>query len=284
MRLSVVIPVYNEAAVLDELTRRARAAALACGVNAEVLVVDDASTDGTEALAARLADDVVRFVRLAENRGQTGATLAGVARARGRVVVVLDGDLQDPPEVIPALYAALRDHPVAAVAYAVKRERREGASARAAFALYHGLQRAFGAHDLPPGAGSFCAFRARALPALLDGPPSRANLATLLARQGAASVSVPYTKERRAAGDSRVGAWGLCREALDSLAATGALANGARAAALGWTAASSLLAPHAWLGPSVLASSLCGVATVALASAYERRVTPERAAGAQRAR
>ncbi len=202
MKLSVVIPVYNEAEVLEELTRRARAAALACGVNAEVLVVDDASTDATAAMAGRLSDGVVRFVRLAENRGQTGATLEGVARARGRVVVVLDGDLQDPPEVIPALYAALRDDPVAAVAYAVKRERREDVPARAAFALYHGLQRAFGACDVPLGAGSFCAFRARARHALLDGPRSRANLATLLARQGMASVSVSYTKERRAAGDS----------------------------------------------------------------------------------
>ncbi len=66
MKLSVVIPVYNEAAVLPELARRARAAALSCDAEAEVILVDDASRDATRALAPALADAVVRFVHLAD--------------------------------------------------------------------------------------------------------------------------------------------------------------------------------------------------------------------------
>lgn len=274
MRLSVVIPVFNEAAVLGELARRARAAALACDPASEVILVDDASTDATRALAAGLTDAVVRFVHLDANRGQTGATLAGIARARGRVVAVLDGDLQDPPEHVSALFAALRAHPEASVAYAVKRERAEAPGARAALALYHGLQRAFGDLALPPDAGSFCAFRAGLIEGLFAAPPSRANLATLLAGQRAPFVAVPYAKGRRADGGSHVGAWGLCREAIDSLAATGALGNGARAAAVGWTLASAALAPQAWRGPSALAAASLGAALVALAAHHQRRLAP----------
>ncbi|MFO0601697.1 MAG: glycosyltransferase [Polyangiales bacterium] len=272
MKLSVVIPVYNEAAVLPELTRRARAAALACDAEAEVILVDDASGDATRALAPALSDAVVRFVHLAQNRGQTGATLEGVAHARGRVVAVLDGDLQDPPEHVVALYAALAANPAADVAYAVKRSRRESPGARAAFALYHALQAAFGELPLPAGAGSYCAFRAGLRGGLLARPTSRANLATLLATGRAPFVAVPYDKDQRAEGDSRVGAWGLCREALDSLAATGALRRGALAVAVGLAAGAAAFAPHALRFPTATAGAGVGALAVVLATARERRV------------
>jgi glycosyltransferase involved in cell wall biosynthesis len=284
MKLSVVIPVFNEAAVLGELARRARAAALACAAAAEVIFVDDASTDATRALAAGLADAVVRFVHLDSNRGQTGATLEGVARARGRVVVVLDGDLQDPPEHIPALYAALEAEPAAAVAYAVKRARHEPLGSRAAFALYHALQGAFGDLALPSDAGSFCAFRAGLAEGLLAAPRSRANLATLLAGQRRRYVAVPYEKHARADGRSRVGAAGLCREALDSLAATGALGNLARAAAVASAGLSVAVAPQVWRAHAGLAALAVGAVGVALAAHRERRFAAERAAGAGAAR
>jgi glycosyltransferase involved in cell wall biosynthesis len=252
MRLSVVIPVFNEAVVLPELARRARAAALQCGDDVEVILVDDASRDATRDLAVRLSDDVVRFVHLPHNRGQTGATLEGIARARGALIAVLDGDLQDPPELVAELVAALTARPDVDVAYAVKRGRAEPVATRALFAVYHALQSAFGDFPMPAGAGSYCAFRARLRDALLAAPRSRANLATLVAAQRPPCVAVPYRKERRVDGESRVGAWGLCREAIDSLAATGALGHGSRALSIG----------------------LLGAATVAAATAYERRRAP----------
>lgn len=224
MELSVVIPVHDEAAVLAELVTRVRAAA-SCAASAEVILVDDASRDETASLAPTLSDDVVRFVHLAAQHGQTGATLAGLALARGAITVVLDGDLQDPPEHIADLVAALRARADCDVAFAVKTSRAESRGARAAFALYHAAQRVFGDRSTPPDAGSFCAFRAAVREAVLAAPPSRANVATLVGRRGARFVSVPYDKAARARGESQVGAAGLVREALDSLAMTGALAR-----------------------------------------------------------
>lgn len=278
MRLSVVIPVFNEAAVLPELARRARAAALRCGDEVEVILVDDASRDGTRDLAAGLSDDVVRFVHLDENRGQTGATLEGIARARGAVVAVLDGDLQDPPEHVAALYAALAARPNVDVAYAVKHGRAEPAPARAAFAVYHALQSAFGDFPMPAGAGSYCAFRARLRDPLLAASPSRANLATLLAAARPPFVAVPYRKERRVDGDSRVGTYGLCREALDSLAATGALGRASRAVVIGLLGAATLAPPGLRIATMTAAAAL-GAASVAAVAAYQRRHAPCSPAG-----
>ena len=99
--LSVVVPMYNEEAVLPLLVERLRPAADGWGVSYEVLCVDDGSTDGTPVLLQRLRREwpQVRVVRLRANAGHQAAISAGLARARGQWVVTLDADLQDPPEV-----------------------------------------------------------------------------------------------------------------------------------------------------------------------------------------
>ncbi len=108
-QLSIVVPLYNEMATLDELHRRLTAVLLLIGQPAEIIYVDDGSRDGTrealEALAER--DPMVRFVPLARNYGQTAALAAGFDAASGDVVVAMDGDLQHAPEEIPVLLAKL---------------------------------------------------------------------------------------------------------------------------------------------------------------------------------
>lgn len=275
MDLSVVIPIHDEAPVLAELVARVRTAAVSCAAAVEVILVDDASRDETASLAARLSDDVVRFVHLSAQHGQTGATLAGLARARGDVTVVLDGDLQDPPEHIAALVAALRDRRDRDVAFAVKTSRAESRGARAAFALYHAAQRTFGDGTMPPGAGSYCAFRASVREAVLAAPRSRANVATLVGRRGARHVAVPYEKAARHHGASQVGVAGLTREALDSLAMTGALSR--LVVAVGALATAGAV-PCVSRRRRVGAALTLGIATLAaraLARGYERRLGRE---------
>jgi len=109
--LSVVVPLFNEAGTFDELHRRLTAVLMLVGLDAEVVYVDDGSTDGTADSVAALAqrDPRVRFIRLARNYGQTAALAAGFDAAAGDVIVAMDGDLQHAPEEIPKLLAKLDD-------------------------------------------------------------------------------------------------------------------------------------------------------------------------------
>ena len=221
--LSVVAPVFNEAPILPELARRCAEAALATGLTYEVILVDDASTDETERLAPSLSHDGVRFLRLPKNRGQLGATLAGLAAAQGDYVVVLDGDLQDPPEMMGALLSRLRQGDRVEAVFAVKQRRDDPAWFRFGAAIYRWLQRRLARTALPSGAGSYCAISsllARQIAAL---PEQDANLSVIIAALGHPMATIPYIKEGRYDGRSRVGLLGLVREATGSLLLTGAL-------------------------------------------------------------
>jgi undecaprenyl-phosphate 4-deoxy-4-formamido-L-arabinose transferase len=107
--VSVIVTLYNEAGSLDELYRRAVEALGSVSRSYELLFVDDGSTDGTFACLERLAagDPRVRAIRFKRNFGQHPAMHAGLSRARGEIVVTMDGDLQNAPEDIPSLLEAV---------------------------------------------------------------------------------------------------------------------------------------------------------------------------------
>jgi undecaprenyl-phosphate 4-deoxy-4-formamido-L-arabinose transferase len=107
--VSVVVTLYDEAGTVDELYRRTAATLETLAGPWELILVDDGSVDGTWAEVERLheADARVRGVRFRRNAGQHPAMHAGLSRARGDVVVTMDGDLQNPPEEIPKLVAAV---------------------------------------------------------------------------------------------------------------------------------------------------------------------------------
>jgi glycosyltransferase involved in cell wall biosynthesis len=109
--LSIVVPLFNELATVDELHRRLTAVLFRIGMRAEIVYVDDGSSDGTadalQAIEARY--DHVRLIRLARNYGQTAALTAGFDAATGDVIVAMDGDLQHAPEEIPKLLAKLAE-------------------------------------------------------------------------------------------------------------------------------------------------------------------------------
>src|ERR687888_390139 len=107
--VSVVVTVFDEEASIDELYRRTAAALDALGRPYEIVFVDDGSRDGTFARIERLhqRDSRVRGVRFKRNFGQHPAMHAGLARARGEVVVTMDGDLQNDPADLPKLIAAV---------------------------------------------------------------------------------------------------------------------------------------------------------------------------------
>jgi len=109
--LSVVVPVYNEAECLDRLVHELSAVLSTLDRPAEVIAVDDGSTDGSfeRLVTLRATEPRLRIVRLARNYGQTPALMAGMQHARGDVIVTLDADLQNDPRDIPRLLEALTD-------------------------------------------------------------------------------------------------------------------------------------------------------------------------------
>ena len=165
--LSVVAPVYNEVATIEQFYSRVCAAL--DGLQFEIVLVDDGSTDGSDVELQKLAgnDPRVRVVQLSRNFGHQTALTAGLDHARGDAVVMLDADLQDPPELIPRML----DHWRAGcdVIYAV-REQREGESrfklttARWFYSLFDRLAQV----ELQHNSGDFRMLDRRALDALLS--------------------------------------------------------------------------------------------------------------------
>lgn len=231
--LSVVAPVYNEAAILAELASRCAAAAAAVDGRWEVLLVDDCSTDATREIALAFAADPalvgIRVLHLDRNRGQFGATRAGLAAARGETVVVLDGDLQDPPELIPALVERLRASNAVDVVFATKLRRDDPLWFRVGRWGYAALLAIPGARVVPPGAGAYSAMTASVAGRVARLGLPDANLAPVLVALGVRFDTVRYEKVARYDGVSRVGPLGLIVEAIPSFALTGALTAWARA-------------------------------------------------------
>jgi undecaprenyl-phosphate 4-deoxy-4-formamido-L-arabinose transferase len=162
--LSVVVTVLNEAGTVEELHRRTVAAL--DGLSFELVFVDDGSTDGTFAALARLheADPRVRAVRLKRNFGQHPAMHAGLARARGAAIVTMDGDLQNPPEDIPKLLAALER---ADVASGRRVGRRDSVARRLPSRAINGLLRRFTGVPISDFGCAFNAYRREAIVPLL---------------------------------------------------------------------------------------------------------------------
>lgn len=227
--LSIVAPVYNEARILPEFVARCARAAQASGLPFELVIADDASTDDTPTLLAGLPRDYrVRHCWLPTNAGQFRATQAGLREARGDWVVVLDGDLQDPPEYIPRLVEALSAAERSVVAVlAVKSRRDDPLAFTVGQFVFHRLQHALTRVALPHGAGSYCVMRRAVARRVATAELAHANLAAVVAvaacALGGQLASIPYDKGPRYDRSGRVGWRGLVAEAIGSLVVTGAL-------------------------------------------------------------
>jgi dolichol-phosphate mannosyltransferase len=200
--VSVVAPMYDEDATAADFCARVRDAL--DGLDFELLVVDDGSRDGTAAVLAReaAADERVKVITLSRNFGHQAALTAGLDYARGDVVVMMDGDLQDPPELVPAMLARWADG--ADVVYAV-RDVREGETAfkRTTARWFY---RAFGRLaqiELEPDSGDFRLMDRRALDALLAMPERNRFLRGMTVWVGFTQTAVPFRREARSAGRTK---------------------------------------------------------------------------------
>ncbi len=215
--LSVVAPVFNEEGAVVELHRRLSAALAPLGEH-EIVIVDDGSNDGTwERLRAlAVGDPHLRLVKLSRNFGHQIALTAGLDAARGEAIVCIDGDLQDPPEVIPELVAKWREG--YDVVYAV-RERRAGETRfklATASLFYKGINH-MSSIEIPKNAGDFRLLSRRALDAL-SGMPERARfLRGMTSWIGYRQIGVPYARDARFAGSTKYPLRSMLRFASDAV-------------------------------------------------------------------
>lgn len=202
--LSVVLPVYNEAQVLPALYQRLVAALDPLDEPFELLFVDDGSQDASvdQVLALRASDERVGLLALSRNFGHQTAITAGVQHARGDAVVVMDADLQDPPELVPALVARWRDG--YDVVYAVREDRRgESLAKRATASLYYRLLARVVALDMPIDAGDFRLLSRRVVDALRAMPERHRYVRGMVTWVGFQQTSVAYTRDARFAGTTK---------------------------------------------------------------------------------
>ncbi|MFI5935058.1 glycosyltransferase family 2 protein [Actinoplanes sp. NPDC051494] len=203
--LSVVVPMYNEEAVIPALVERLRPALDQLAVGYEVVAVDDGSADRTAQLLFEHGRTwpELRLVKLRHNSGHQAALTAGLQRSRGDWVVSIDADLQDPPETIAEMLRAAREQGLDVV-YGVRSDRSTDSffKRNTAGAYYRLMRRMVGA-DVPSQAGDF-RLLSREVVDVLKALPERTPVYRLLVPSlGFSSGTVPYARERRAAGETK---------------------------------------------------------------------------------
>lgn len=217
-QLSVVVPVFNEEMVLPLFHARLCQVLAACGGTHEILYIDDGSTDRSLALLEnlRLTDPAVGVARLSRNFGKERAMTAGLELARGEVVIILDADLQDPPELIPEMLDAWRK---GADVVNMQRIRREGETAfkRATAHFFYRVINRLSDVTIPNDVGDFRLFSRRAVVALNRMPESNRFMKGLFAWIGFPQVTLKYHRKARAAGVSKWPYWKLWNFALEGI-------------------------------------------------------------------
>lgn len=218
--LSIVVPCYNEKEGLGELHDRLARTCDGLGLPYEIILVNDGSTDGTWPAMLDLAAAAPQLVlvNLSRNHGHQLTLTAGLSQAAGRRVLILDADLQDPPELLPEMMRAMDDG--ADVVYGVRR-RREGETGlkRATAALFYRLIERLTDVPIPRDAGDFRLISRRALDVLLAMPERHRFVRGMVSWIGFRQVPLPYDRHPRFAGETKYPLRKMVRFALDAITA-----------------------------------------------------------------
>jgi dolichol-phosphate mannosyltransferase len=198
--ISVVVPLYNEEENVAELYRRLSDSLQALGLTYELVLVDDGSQDSTPQLMDDLEqkDGRVLPIHLSRNFGHQAAMGAGMDHAQGRAVILMDGDLQDPPEVLGRFIQLWQQG--YEVVYAVRRNRKEGVIKRAGYFCFYRLLHAISDLDIPIDSGDFCLMDRKVVDVLVHLPERLRFLRGLRTFVGFRQIGLSYDRAERSAG------------------------------------------------------------------------------------
>ncbi len=224
MKLSLVIPVFNEAEALPELLKALHPVLDRLDCDHEIVFVDDGSSDDTAAQldAAAAADERIKVLRFSRNFGHQAAITAGLDHATGDAVVMMDADLQDPPELLPEMLALYR---MGYEVVSAQRVERAGESVfkRGTAALFYGLMRRAVDARIKPQVGDFRLLSHSAVTAVAAFREQHRFLRGLIAWLGLKEAIIPFHRPPRVAGSTKYPAWRMFRFAWTAISSFSAL-------------------------------------------------------------
>ncbi len=214
---TIVIPIYNEEQTLPVLHERLMATLSGLDQPFEVILVDDGSRDRSYQLMVEIheKDPRVKVLRLSRNFGHQVAISAGMDMAEGEAIILMDGDLQDPPELLPQMIAHWKNG--YDVVYTVKKSRRESALKRFAFKSFYRILHSLSSIDIPMDAGNFSLLDRRVVDVLRTMPERNRYISGMRAWAGFQQIAIPYDRGPRFAGEPQMSLGRLIRLALDGI-------------------------------------------------------------------
>lgn len=216
--ISIVIPIYNEEEVLPALYERLTSASSFWQDEYEIVLVDDGSRDNSLKIMREIAqkDNHFTIVKLSRNFGHQAAISAGIKTAKGDAVVVMDGDLQDPPEELPRFLDKWREG--YDVVYAIRTKRKENVLKKSAYYVFYRILGWVSDISIPLDSGDFCVMDRKVVEALNYQLPENIRFVRgLRAYAGFKQIGVSYERAERAAGEVKYTFKKLMSLALDGI-------------------------------------------------------------------
>lgn len=202
--ISIIVPLYNEEAVFEQLIQRLINVLDTTNFSCEVILINDGSTDATDQLIEQICKKDNRFsgILLSRNHGHQLAVSAGLANVRGKKgAMIIDGDLQDPPELVNEFYEYLTNG--YDVIYAIRKNRKESFLKKLAYKLYYRLQKKISSFNIPIDSGDFSMLSRRVVDIINDMPEQSRYLRGMRAWSGFKQIGYEYNRDERQAGETK---------------------------------------------------------------------------------
>ncbi len=216
--ISVIVPLYNEQSVFPKLIERLDRLATSLNTTVEFVLVDDGSNDDTPLLmqALALSNGNYTCVFLSRNYGHQIAVSAGMQSASGsEAVMIIDGDLQDPPELLTSFYAKLKEG--YDVVYAVRKKRKEGIIKRFAYWIFYRLLKSISEIHIPLDSGDFCMMTKRINDIIVAMPEQSRFIRGMRTWVGFKQYGFEYERDKRASGEPKYTFKALFKLAYDGI-------------------------------------------------------------------
>ena len=202
--ISIVVPLYNEEEVFNKLIQRLTSVINNTSFSCEVILVNDGSSDKTDALIQIICKEDTRFtgILLSRNHGHQLAVTAGLQYVRGKKgAMIIDGDLQDPPELVNQFYDLLING--YDVIYAVRKNRKESFIKKMAYSSYYRLQKKVSNFNIPIDSGDFSMLSRRVVDTMNSMPEQSRYLRGMRAWVGYKQIAYEYDRDERHAGETK---------------------------------------------------------------------------------